>query len=149
MKTKNNKIIFKSITKEEAKNLYCKCRVIYVKYNNEMRKIRESGEYGSHAPIEVLFYRSIGYYKDLDFYTEWSPEWKVVEEGNDKNGKPTIWSMDLRGTELEEDYGKFLHITLQPNGKYHLEFTTPYDEHCLKTCKTLASAKRWVTMYIL
>lgn len=60
------------ITKEEAKERYCYGNCIYIctddgKY--EYWKMPASYDYGSHAPAEQLFYRSI----------PWGKDWKKVE----------------------------------------------------------------------
>jgi len=55
---------FKSITPDVAKQLYCKGYLVYV--NTACRthwRLPASYEYGSHAPAEELFYRSIPQYE--------------------------------------------------------------------------------------
>lgn len=55
---------FVEITKEEAKIAYCKSKRVYVSTDErEFWKLPASGEYGSHAPIEELFYRGIPMYE--------------------------------------------------------------------------------------
>lgn len=62
--------IYIEITKEEAKKLYCKSEKVYVTTNTRTHwKLPASGEYGSHAPAEELFYRSIPEYEgDVKFF---------------------------------------------------------------------------------
>lgn len=51
---------FVRITKEEAKELYCKSEHVYASTNERKHwKLPASYEYASHAPKEELFHRSI------------------------------------------------------------------------------------------
>lgn len=51
---------YTEITREEAKELYCKGNNIYICNNSRKYwKLPASYEYGSHAPAEELFSRSI------------------------------------------------------------------------------------------
>lgn len=51
---------YEEITQEEAKILYCNSLSIYVTTEQrDLWKLPPSYEYGSHAPIEDLFYRSV------------------------------------------------------------------------------------------
>lgn len=51
---------YTEITEAEAKEIYCKGLQIYVStYKRNFVRVPCSGEYGSHAPAEQLFYRSI------------------------------------------------------------------------------------------
>lgn len=58
------------ITREEAKNIYCKGENVYITTNSrEYWKIPASYEYGSHAPAEELFNSSIPQYEgNVEFY---------------------------------------------------------------------------------
>ena len=48
------------ITETEAKEIYCSGNQIYVTTDQkELFKVPCSGDYGSHAPAEVLYYRSV------------------------------------------------------------------------------------------
>ena len=52
------------ISMEKAKENYCKGKKIFV--SNDERsywKMPSSSEYGSHAPVETLFYQSIPMYE--------------------------------------------------------------------------------------
>lgn len=52
------------ITEKEAKTMYCKCENVYVSTDaRSLWKLPASYEYGSHAPKEELFYRSIPEYE--------------------------------------------------------------------------------------
>ena len=70
--------VLNPVTREEAKAAYCKSKHVYVddKYGQAM--LTPSGHYGSHAPAEVLFYRSIeqnaGCDYDGNFYVEFEKE---------------------------------------------------------------------------
>ena len=51
---------YTEITENEAKTLYCSSEKVYVSTNaRKYWKLPASYEYGSHAPKEELFYRSI------------------------------------------------------------------------------------------
>lgn len=51
---------FSPITKDEAKQRYCKGEPVYVTTRHRTHwKLPASYEYSSHAPKEELFYRSI------------------------------------------------------------------------------------------
>lgn len=52
------------ITEDEAKKIYCNGENVYI-CNNKRKywKLPKSYEYGSHAPVEQLFYRSIPRYE--------------------------------------------------------------------------------------
>ena len=48
------------IQESEAKDIYCKVLQIYTSDNGtDFNKVPCSGDYGSHAPAETLFYRSV------------------------------------------------------------------------------------------
>ncbi len=61
---------FIKITKEEAKEMYCKCKNVYVTTNERTHwKMPAASAYGSHAPIAELFYRSIPEYEgEVEFF---------------------------------------------------------------------------------
>ena len=65
-RTKN----FMEISKDEAKELYCKYKDVYVDTDERTKwKLPPSREYASHAPIEELFYRGIPTYEgNVIFY---------------------------------------------------------------------------------
>lgn len=71
-------------------------------------------------------------------------EWKIVHEGDDENGNPSIWSLEIN----HEKYGRWCWIT--DEGKVFVvsvEYGGDFME--LMICKTLTSAKRWVTRNLL
>lgn len=70
-------------------------------------------------------------------------KWEVIHEMDGENGEPTSLAREINHSK----YGKFVWITENENGLYDVEvdrggFTT------LVTCKTVISAKRWVSMNI-
>ena len=66
--------VLNPVTKEEAKAAYCKSENVYVDGEYGQTMLTPSGHYGSHAPSDVLFYRSIeqnaGCDYDGNFYVE-------------------------------------------------------------------------------
>lgn len=70
--------------------------------------------------------------------------WVIVHESDDETGNPTCWSAQIDS----EQYGKYVWITHNSKGLYDVE-VKPFDDfNVLVSCKSLASAKRWVTMNI-
>ncbi len=71
-------------------------------------------------------------------------DWKVVEECNDDNNNPTVWANTINN----ERYGEYCWITF--DGKnYLIEVSSAGDFITLVKCRSLSSAKRWVTRYLL
>ena len=60
--------VLKPVTEEEAKYAYCHGKHVYAdsEYGKEM--LRPSGEYGSHASREELFYRSASFFNYGNHY---------------------------------------------------------------------------------
>lgn len=69
--------------------------------------------------------------------------WTIVEEMNDENNNPTCWAKEINS----KRYGKYVWIT-DKGGGYDVEIDTACGILPLKTCKSLSSAKRWVTINI-
>lgn len=69
-------------------------------------------------------------------------DWKVVEECNDDNNNPTVWTKTIN----HEKYGKYVWISINCSGEYSVEIDRGSGIETLKECKSLTSAKRWVTM---
>lgn len=71
--------------------------------------------------------------------------WEIIHECDDEEtGEPTNWAAEVNS----ERYGRFAWISLNADGLYDVE-VKPYEEFkVLVTCKSLTSAKRWVTMNI-
>lgn len=69
--------------------------------------------------------------------------WNVIHEMDGENGEPTSWVKEVN----HPKYGRFVWITENGNGLYDVEV----DRNgfiSLVTCKTVVSAKRWVSMNI-
>ena len=70
-------------------------------------------------------------------------QWKIVHECDDDNGNPTQWSLEIN----HHKYGKYCWITDMEN---YFSVEVDYSGFIeLKQCKSLTSAKRWVTMNLL
>lgn len=73
-------------------------------------------------------------------------KWNILHDMDDEEtGKPTCWSLEINS----EKYGKYVWITLNRQGNYDVEVDRFGDIESIKTCKTLKSAKSWVTSNIL
>ena len=69
-------------------------------------------------------------------------QWRIVHDCDDENGNPCVWAKEINSKE----YGKFVWIGDTGDG---FEITTSeYPEDPIMVCKTLKSAKRWVSMNI-
>ena len=66
--------VLNPVSREEAKSAYVKCKRIWIDNEFGQVKIPNSWEYGSHAPAEELFGRSVskcgGYWDNGNFYIE-------------------------------------------------------------------------------
>lgn len=73
--------------------------------------------------------------------------WRVVEESNDDSGNPTCWSREINS----DRYGKYVWISKFGEDAYAVEVESGGYGYIqgLKICKSLASAKRWVTMNLV
>ena len=70
--------------------------------------------------------------------------WEIIEESNDDNENPTVWANTIDSLE----YGKYCWITF--DGKnYLVEVSSLGNFITLARCKSLSSAKRWVTMNLM
>lgn len=67
---------------------------------------------------------------------KWEPLW----ECDDDEGNHTSWSAEIN----HPTYGKYVWISIAENG-YAVEVFTENDYIALVTCKSLTSAKRWVS----
>jgi hypothetical protein len=72
--------------------------------------------------------------------------WNVIHECDDAKGNPTCWSAEINHSK----YGKYVWINYMGD-YYNVEvicdgFTNIFTE--LVRCKSLTSAKRWVTRYL-
>ena len=144
---------YKRVTLAEAKKEYCNGNEVFIlTEEKDMYTLPSTDKYGSHDNAENLFYRGLPERQNgIEFYTEWKQGWEIIPEGNDENENPCMWFLDVRGTEVEERiHSKFVWITKVNNMEFEIEID-PYNIGFIKkmTCKTLASAKRWVTMNLL
>lgn len=68
--------------------------------------------------------------------------WNPVLECDDDENNPTVWATEVNS----EKYGKYVWICDTGDG---FEITSSYyDEMPIKVCKSLTSAKRWVSINI-
>ena len=75
--------------------------------------------------------------------------WSVVPEANTDNDTPTMWAAEIN----HEKHGKFVWITatVDDNDKIlscDVEVNHGGEIITLVTCKTLTSAKRWVSTHL-
>jgi len=72
-------------------------------------------------------------------------KWEIVHDCDGDNGEPTCWVLEVN----HSDYGKYIWITDSGLG-FDVEHKSKYSNDIapLVTCKTLTSAKRWVSMNI-
>ncbi len=69
-------------------------------------------------------------------------EWEIVHDCDEDNGDPTSWSMEINHSK----YGKYVWISQIRDTAYDVEVIPEQELKVLATCKSLASAKRWVSM---
>lgn len=62
--------LLRPVTMDEAKSAYCKSKNVWVDGTYGQEKLMSSGCYGSHAPAEELFHRSVGYGYKGGYYLE-------------------------------------------------------------------------------
>lgn len=72
-------------------------------------------------------------------------KWNILEECNEEDGTPTCWSLEINS----EKYGKYVWISINCSGEYSIEIDRGSGIETLKECKSLTSAKKWVTMNLL
>lgn len=70
--------------------------------------------------------------------------WEVVHEMDGENGEATCWCREIE----HDKYGKYVWITENWDGTYEVEARPDGYMITLKVCKTLTSAKKWVTTYL-
>lgn len=71
-------------------------------------------------------------------------KWNIIHEMDNETGDPTCWAAEINSPE----YGKFIWITLDDLDRYNVEISTEEEFETLVSCKSLSSAKRWITRYI-
>ena len=64
-------------------------------------------------------------------------EWHIIHECDTENGTPTQWAKEINNSK----YGQYVWIELTYNNTYDVIA----NDIVLKNCKSLASAKRWVS----
>lgn len=67
-------------------------------------------------------------------------KWNPVLECDDDDDNPTVWA-----TEINNEYGKFIWIEKHDEHEFHITVCDP-EWRTLMIRKSLASAKRWVSM---
>lgn len=70
-------------------------------------------------------------------------KWRIVHDMDGDNGEAAQWVKEINHSK----YGKFVWITETENGTYDVDIDKG-DFETLVTCKTITSAKRWVTINI-
>ena len=71
-------------------------------------------------------------------------KWHIIHECDDDNGEPTCWAKEVN----HHKYGKYVWISKQGDTEYAVEVIPDNDTKVLATCRSLASAKRWVTTHV-
>lgn len=79
--------------------------------------------------------------------------WEIIHESDTDSGEPTSWALEIN----DPAYGKYIWISgyLDYDEETIVEYRVEVysqavnDMVNLKTCKSLASAKRWVSMHVL
>lgn len=64
-------------------------------------------------------------------------EWHIIHECDTENGTPTQWAKEIN----HPKYGRYVWIELTYNNTYNVVT----NDTVLKNCKSLVSAKRWVS----
>ena len=67
--------------------------------------------------------------------------WNIVHDCDGENGEPTCWAREI----FHPRYGRFAWISENSDGS----FDVSVDAGTLITCKSLASAKRWVSINLI
>lgn len=78
-------------------------------------------------------------------YTEKRPavKWTVIHDCDDDDGNPTCWARRIDGK-----HGRFVWITMHDDRHFDVEVMPHDDVVVLKTCASLASAKRWAASHV-
>ena len=73
--------------------------------------------------------------------------WNPVYECDDEDDNPTVWALEINSSK----YGKYAWISLEDDNEFSIT-TSNYGSNLgsepLMVCKSLKSAKRWVSMNI-
>lgn len=73
--------------------------------------------------------------------------WHPVLECDDEDGKPSVWVAEVNS----EKYGRYVWISDAGDNDFEIttsRYGSDLGSDPLKVCKSLASAKRWVSMNI-
>lgn len=73
--------------------------------------------------------------------------WEIVHDCDDDNGEPACWAKEINHWK----YGRFVWITRRDDTEYAVEAAPipgQMETDVLMICRSLASAKRWVTMHV-
>lgn len=70
--------------------------------------------------------------------------WNVVHDCDSEDGSPTCWTKRID----HPTYGKFVWISQYSDEEYAIEVIPVNNIKVLTVCKSLSSAKRWVTKNI-
>ncbi len=74
---------------------------------------------------------------------EMKEKWNIIlEMVDEETGEPTCWSKEVNHLQ----YGKYVWITKKEENIFDIEIDRGSGFTVLKTCKSLASAKRWVSI---
>lgn len=72
-------------------------------------------------------------------------KWEVILECNGEDENPTCWALEIN----HDRYGKYVWISKYDDRDYIVE-VIPYSEtRELVHCKSLVSAKRWISMNLI
>ena len=78
-------------------------------------------------------------------------KWNIIHDSDTDSGNPTLWALEIN----HETYGKYVWISglLDDDEEsiiqYDVEVIPNMDSITLATCKSLVSAKRWVSTNLL
>lgn len=73
--------------------------------------------------------------------------WQIVHDCDEDDGEPISWAKEIN----HQEYGKYIWITRRDDTEYAVEVIPApgqMETDVLMVCKSLKSAKRWVTMNV-
>ena len=68
-------------------------------------------------------------------------KWEIIHECDDEEGNPTCWALEIN----HSLYGKYVWISKYDDRDYIVEVIPRKETNELIHCKSLASAKRWIS----
>jgi len=71
-------------------------------------------------------------------------KWHIVHDCNGENGEPSCWSREIN----HPRYGRYVWISRNAGDKFDVEVMPHDDVKLLASCRSLASAKRWVSVHL-